>query len=153
MIARLLNWWRSRRRKTQLAKAPKTLDEAVDRLVAQMTEMDKDRYVKEDPTCPGVRFHFSGGMAMRNEWGLWGEESSLGQWFADHGIMHGDDRSACVYKALYCRLCGESFDIADEAAYYREYWAKMAKVQNGASFGVKLHKDGRVEIQLDKEGA
>lgn len=146
MITRLRNWWRNR-------GIPQTLDEAVDQILGTMTADDMSRYCQEDPRCPGIRFHFGGATAMRNQWGLWDESSPLSQWFTAHGISHADDRSACVFKALYCRLTGKPFDIAAEAAYYRDFWTKSAKVQNGASFGVKLHKDGRVEIEPDEEAS
>ncbi len=148
MIVRLKEWWNAVRHQRIQTMGPWTLDEAVDRMAASMTENEKRQYVRENPECPGTRWHFTSGMHIRNEWSLWGEESELARWFTAHGIHHGDDRSACLFKALYCRLRGEPFDIAAEAAYYKAFWAKMEKVQSGASFGVRCLKNGRVEIDL-----
>lgn len=101
---------------------PSTLDEAVDLVLSNMTEADKDAYAMEDPECPGAKYHHFGGMAMRNDWGLWYHETPLAQWFARHGIYMADDRSAVVFKALYCRLTGRSFDIGAEAMFYQQFW-------------------------------
>ncbi len=120
----LTKWWRDRKRRAELERAPKTLDEAVDQMIAAMTEDDKARFRQEDPKWPGIGFHFGGGMAMRNEWGLWEHITPLGQQFLANGVWHGDDRSACVYKALYARLTGQPFDLAAQGRFYRAWWTK-----------------------------
>ncbi len=96
---------------------PTTLDEAVDFLLSRMSEDDKKAYAN-GAAAP----HFSLGMSLRNEWGLWREDSDLGKWFAANGIHHGDDRSGTIFDALRARLKGESFDIKAQAEWYRRFW-------------------------------
>lgn len=106
---------------------PTTLDEAVDQLVAGMTEDDKTRYRAEREDYPGIRFHFSSGMAMRNGWGLWHGETGISRWLRERRIVHGDDQSATIYHALWRRLHGLPIDeawVAEQAAYYEAYWAR-----------------------------
>jgi hypothetical protein len=77
LIDRIKDAWYKRQRRIQLEKAPTSLDEAVDRIIAQMSEEDKASYCKENPDHPGSQFHFFGGMAMRNNWGLWEQDTPL----------------------------------------------------------------------------
>jgi hypothetical protein len=100
------------------------LDDVVADIIAHMTPQEIVDYKQEDSEYPGIRFHFSGGMSMRNNLGLWYNETPIARWFKENGIHHGDDRSACIYKALYARLKGIPFDIAAEARYYKEWWFK-----------------------------
>ncbi len=115
-----------------LPPIPETLDEAVDQIVAGMTEEDKAAAQREDPEHPFGYAHFGGGMAMRNGWGLWHGRTPISRWLREHGIWHGDDASAVIFKALYCRLTGKPFDIAAEAAYYRDYWASKGCGPDGS---------------------
>lgn len=105
-------------------KIPNNIDEAVDILLSQMSEKDKESYRQEPEDYPGVCFHFGGGMNMRNSWGLWFNDTAISQWMDRNEIYHGDDRSSTIYKALWCRLTGKPFDIKKEAAFHRAYWEK-----------------------------
>ncbi len=104
---------------------PTTLDEAVDQIVASMTADDQARYRDEPEDYPGVRFHFSGAMAMRNGWGLWHGATPISAWLRARRVFHGDDQSAVIYKALWRRLHGLPLDdawLAKEAAHYESFW-------------------------------
>lgn len=108
---------------------PTTLDEAVDQILAGMSAADKVAYAKEREHYPGVRFHFSGGMAMRNDWGLWHHETVLAKWLLARRLFHGDDRSAIVFKALWRRIHGLPLSeewLATEAAHYETFWRETA---------------------------
>ena len=122
---------------------PSTLDEAVDALLAQMDSLDRETFLASTDAA----YHFNGGMAMRNQWGLWQQGSRLATWFREHGITHADDSSACIYKALRCRLTKRPFDIAVEAEHYREWWAKSEKRHaEGGTQTFLVHRDGRIEF-------
>ena len=51
-----------------------------------------------------VGSHFSLGINMKNDLGLWKENSPLGAWFASNGVVEPDDMSeiilACVYRII-----------------------------------------------------
>ncbi len=112
-----------------MTKTPTTLDEAVEYLLARMTEADKKAFADGAPTP-----HFGTGMRMRNDWGLWFNETALGKWFEVNGIHHGDDRSGVIFDALRARLRNEPFDIKAQADYYRDWWMKTYG-QDHAQFG------------------
>jgi hypothetical protein len=98
------------------------LDELIAQTLQKMTMEDKFAFAQEPSEHPGAQFHFSNGMAMRNSLRLWEHDSPLTKWFCEQGIYHGDDRSAVIFKALWCRMRNQPFNIEQEAAYYRDYW-------------------------------
>lgn len=99
---------------------PETLDEAVDMLVADMTEEEK-HWLRTEPDVL-AQIHHGPGTALRNGWGMWDKEAPLSRWFRERGIWHPDDGSAMVFGALIARLRGKFFDVIAEAAYYTEFW-------------------------------
>lgn len=111
------------------------LENLIDEILSKMTEEDMSRFAKEPEDHPGVRFHFTGGMAMRNEFRLWQNDTPLTMWFSSHGIFHGDDRSATIYKALWCRLNQRYFSITDEAEHFRAFWARSGHNPDGSPMG------------------
>jgi len=93
---------------------PSTLEDAVEYLVSLFKEANKS---PED-----LGWHMSGGMALRNSWGLWYNETPIAQWFTDRGIYHGDDRSSIIGKAVIAKIKGESFDLDSEIKYFQTWW-------------------------------
>ena len=67
---------------------PRTLDEAVERVLADLSEADRDR-VRNTPRGELIRFHHGWGTGIRNAFGLWGKNRELleslgaGGWGAD----------------------------------------------------------------------
>ena len=96
---------------------PTNLDEAVDYLIAHMTEADQKAYADGAPVP-----HFTVGVSLRNGWGLWFNKTPLAKWFKANGLFHGDDRSGVIFEALRARLRGEPFDIKERAEWYRNWW-------------------------------
>lgn len=113
-------------------KIPKTLDEAIDIIIAENSKKDMDKYKSEPEDHPGAQYHFSSGMAMRNAWGLWYNETPISKWFKSHGVLHGDDRSGIIFKALWCRLNNKLFDIHKEGAYYINWWKERGCKADGS---------------------
>lgn len=113
-------------------KIPETLDEAVDQIISDNSKEAMDEFKLEPEDSPGARFHFFGGMNMRNAWGLWYNETPISKWFQFHGVLHGDDRSGIIFKALWCRLNNKPFDIDAEAAYYINYWKQKGCKADGS---------------------
>lgn len=122
----MFKYLRNRVRKLCAPPIPKSLDEALDQIIAKSIPTDLEAFRQTDSDCPGMSFHFSGGMAMRNNWNLWGKTGPLNNWFREVGIWHADDKSAIIYKALWCRLNHVPFDIKAEARYYELFWAHTA---------------------------
>jgi hypothetical protein len=112
------------------------LDTLIDDMLLAMSDEDKERFKKEREDMPGVSFHFSLGMAMRNELGLWRNDTPLTCWFQEHNILHGDDRSATIYKALYCRLHGRPFDIDAEELQHTNFWRGRGLKNDGSPIDI-----------------
>lgn len=117
-------------------KIPTTLEEAIDYLVSHTSAGEKAEFLSHKD----CQYHFSTGMALRNDWKLWQPDSPLSQFFAANGIFHADDMSSCIFKAFRARLQNTPFDITAEAAHYKTYWETLEKgIQR-----FKIGEDGRV---------
>lgn len=89
---------------------PNDFEEAVNYLVEQQVPTS-------DPS-----FHFSGGMAMRNDWGLWHNATPIAKWFTERKLFHGDDRSGILQQAVDAKIKNEPFDIDVKIKYYQDWW-------------------------------
>ena len=80
---------------------PKDIDEAIDSLDVIISPEDK-RYITDSLSLKdfGARCHFSLGLWIRNNWGLWGG-SRLQRYFLDKKVTHPDDMSGEILKAYY----------------------------------------------------
>lgn len=107
-------------------KIPSTLDEAVDQLISAMKPKDK----RDWKTIPFDKImgmiHHLGGMSLRNEWGLWHGKTDICKWLRVNRIYHADDQSSTIFKALWCRVNDQPFDIKTEAAEYERFWRETA---------------------------
>jgi len=79
---------------------PETVTEAVDRLLATLSEKQKAEIaaMKEDDL---INLHFGLGMEIRNTFGLHDLGSKL---LADCGTPHPDDGAAVIVKTLWGQL-------------------------------------------------
>ena len=109
---------------------PTTLDEAIELLQKQCDPKDLEMLKKEGHP-PG--WHFTGGMAMRNDWGLW-HGSALAKHFNALGIYHADDMSGIIMESLVRKVRGQPLDIAGQVKHYRDYWAKENPKINEGKF-------------------
>ena len=76
---------------------PLTVDDAVTKILAGMTESDKAavRAKKKDQL---IDYHFTWGMGIRNSFGLWGDNRSL---LADCHAYQADDASMVIIEAVW----------------------------------------------------
>ena len=107
---------------TNKSEIPTTLDEALDLLLKKFTAEDLET-LKRTGVPPW--WHLGGGMAVRNEWGLW-RGSALAQQFKALGIFHADDMSGIIMESLVRKLRGEPLDVPGQVKYYQAYWAKQS---------------------------
>jgi hypothetical protein len=127
---------------------PENLDEALKLIIDQSREADLQEFAAIDEDSPGAYLHFGAGMAMRNAWRLWHKDGPLNEWFRANGIWHGDDKSAIIYKALYCKLKNKPFSIEDEVRYYKLFWLATAGIEfDGVD--AKLTPDERREAKAN----
>jgi hypothetical protein len=84
---------------------PKTIDEAVDRLLkvyGKEVKAEIRSTAKEDL----LKFHHSLGLEIRNSFGLWGENAELLSTLAPANCW-GDNASMVIIEALWSRLRDE----------------------------------------------
>jgi hypothetical protein len=82
---------------------PRTLDQAVKRLLTDVPEVDLAR-LKATPPGDLVEFHFSLGMYIRNEYGLWDGNLRLLLSIGKREALHPDFASHFVIVALWEHL-------------------------------------------------
>lgn len=104
-------------------KIPATLDEALDLMMAQLTDENR-KFIEDAGDDYATSVHFEGGMGMRNSWGLWGD-SPLSRYFARLGIYHADDRSAIINEAFSRKVRGKDIQLAQLVQHYRDDWKEQ----------------------------
>ena len=103
------------------ARAPRDLEDALARIDARVT--DEDRALLRSGERNAIDMHFGLGMAIRNEWHLWGR-SRLVRWFRGVGITHPDDMSSILLDSYVRELRGEPVDLEGQIAEKQAYWAE-----------------------------
>jgi hypothetical protein len=84
-------------------RLPMTVADAHDRLLKLLPDstLTKMRTGTEDDM---VYYHFSLGLWMRNNWGLWKGNSGLSKFFNSVGVNNPDDMSGIILETFWCRL-------------------------------------------------
>lgn len=97
---------------------PKTLEEAVNFLYANITD-DDFTFIKINGV---IMLHHGFGTNMRNKWNLW-YDSELAEFFrTTYGLGHADDMSSVILDYLYHKVMGYTFDIQATVDYFRDHW-------------------------------
>lgn len=84
---------------------PADLPACMAKLDAMLSEKEKAYIRENDP----ILLHFSLGMWIRNEWGLWCDDEGvipLVDYFRAHGIQHPDDMSGAILDCYAWHLRG-----------------------------------------------
>ena len=82
------------------------MGEAVEKLILELSQIDKVR-IANMPENGLVDLHFSLGMQIRNEYGLWAGNEKLIEscrQISGEQKLHIDDASSVIIKALWVRL-------------------------------------------------
>jgi hypothetical protein len=103
----------------EFSPVPKTLEEAIDRIVKGLDE--DGRRILSDPDGPS-RCHFGLGMTLRNQWGLWGGGKLRDDIRDRFGIGHADDMSSLILDGVHCKLVGKEFDSKWLANKNIQFW-------------------------------
>ncbi|MBO9658188.1 MAG: hypothetical protein J7527_05125 [Chitinophagaceae bacterium] len=126
--------------RTQKPPKPTTLDEAIayldtifaDSVTTTVQNMTEDQFT--------ANYHFSLGMSMRDNWGLW-KGSPLSKHFKSMGIHHPDDMSGIILTSFHRKLQGKEIDLQGQVRKIRAYWrANSVPVPAGYPDGVKKLK-------------
>lgn len=107
-----------------LKVVPKTVDEAINSIVDGLDPTELE-YIKNN----GQAYqHFTTGMAMRNEWGLWKETSPIKLDFQKRFNLfgHGDDISGIILDGVWAKVRGDNVErtLLKAAERFRFHWRK-----------------------------
>lgn len=102
--------------------SPNTLDEAVSIIVNNLD--DEETELIREKGAPVT--HFTFGMQMRNEWGLWEENSTLAKFFKNnYQLGHADDMSGMILFGVTNTVRGGTPDYEGRKKVYHEHWARF----------------------------
>ena len=133
--------------KKDLKYKPKNLDEAIfqlDKLFNDSTKykishLDENEYIGES--------HFSTGMWIRNNWGLW-KGGELSKYFNDLGIFHPDDMSGIILRSFYRHLKNQDYELDKQIQYYQDYWKKAQeheyKMKNDTAYAKEYERESKL---------
>lgn len=82
---------------------PVTVEQAVERLVTEMDEKSKEA-VRQTPREKLFRFHIGWGMGIRNAFGMWKGNTLLLESCGGGKLVHPDDCSPIIIRAVWERL-------------------------------------------------
>jgi hypothetical protein len=103
-------------------KTPNNLQEAVEVLKEELPKNDLEyiqNFKNADETC---RLHHSLGMWIRNNWGLWKEDSELHKYFKELQLFHADDMSGIILECLWKDLNNVPYKVEEQIKMYLDYW-------------------------------
>jgi hypothetical protein len=103
--------------------APSTLEEAMETLTKLLSPEEQVNFTRMSEDEVGG-LHHSFGMWLRNNWGLWDENSAMCQHMKSLGFMHADDMSGSLMREFWARMNNLPSKLAEEIQYYKEFWAK-----------------------------
>ena len=103
-------------------KIPKDLDEALTVLRDMNDPKELTEWAAQSEDEATSDLHFSVGMALRNEWRLWHDDSVLAKWFKSKGIHHADDMSGILLTSFYRRTNGKDIELEKQIKYYQNFW-------------------------------
>ena len=91
-----------RRRISRRLPWPRTVDEAVDRILWTLPDEDRE-LVKNTPEKALIQFHHGWGTGIRNSFGLWAGNTELLKSCGSED-MHPDSASMVIIRAVWQRL-------------------------------------------------
>ena len=106
-----------------LGYVPEDLDDCFTQLKSHLEPQAIEK-MKSGTEADMSLYHFSVGMWMRNNWGLWGG-SRLARWFNAQGIKHPDDMSGIILTSFWRHLHGKPIKLEEQVKFYQDYWEKQ----------------------------
>ncbi|HEY0055272.1 MAG TPA: DUF6794 domain-containing protein [Pedobacter sp.] len=64
--------------------------------------------------------HFSLGVNIRNDLGLWKPDSSLAAWFVSNGVIEADDMCDIILTCVYRKIMAREIDLKGQLEYFQE---------------------------------
>jgi hypothetical protein len=105
---------------------PKNLEECFKLLIKENCNRDLCEFTSKKEDKNGfVGYHFSTGMQMRNNWGLWKSGNKLVKYFNKLGIYHADDMSGIILTSFHRYLNKKSIQLEKQIKFYINYWKEL----------------------------
>jgi hypothetical protein len=102
---------------------PSTLEEAMDTLLKLLTAEEQANFTRMSEVEVGD-LHHGFGMWLRNNWGLWDENSAMCKHMKSLGFIHADDMSHSLMREFWARMNKLPSNLEKEIQYFKEFWAK-----------------------------
>ena len=125
---------------------PKNLDEAISQLDILLTEKDKKDIFDMTEIDYTTNSHFSTGMWIRNNWGLWGGQE-LAKYFNGLGIYHPDDMSGIILCSYYRHLHNQDYKLEEQIKYYQDYWKRSREHGQKLKTDTAFARQERIKFQ------
>ena len=108
---------------------PKNLNEAIAQLDILFSDTTKNQINNMTEEVYLANSHFSTGMWIRNNWGLW-KGKELAKYFNGLGIYHPDDMSGIILTSYYRHLHNQDLKVDEQIKYYQDYWRNTQDYDN-----------------------
>lgn len=102
---------------------PSTLEEAMEILTKLLTSEEQINFTRMSENDIG-RMHHGFGQWLRNNWGLWDENSAMCKHMKSIGFVHADDMSGSLLREFWRRMNNLPSKLAEDLELYREHWKK-----------------------------
>lgn len=107
---------------------PKNLDEAISQLDILLTEKDKKDVYDMTESDYTSNSHFSTGIWIRNNWGLWAGQE-LAKYFNGLGINYPDEMSGIILRCYYRHIHNQDYKLKEQIKYYKDFWKKSQELR------------------------
>lgn len=107
--------------------APSTLEEAMVTFTKLLTIEEQIEFARMHEQ-EIIRMHHGFGMWLRNNWGLWDENSAMCRYMKSLGFMHADDMSHSLLREFWARMNKLPSKLAEEIQEYKEFWTKSGHI-------------------------
>lgn len=108
-------------------KTPSNLQECFKALEDKLSLSEQAWFIKtENP----LQLHDSFGRWIRNNWGLWDQNSELHKYFKTLGLWHADDMSSVILESFWHHLRNEPLDIDAQIEKYKKYWKENGQTNS-----------------------
>lgn len=138
--------------KMKKSSIPTSLNNAIETLFNDLKPEDIE-FIK---TKNHSMIHFSGGMAMRNNWKLWDRNGDINKDIQTRfGLAHGDDISNLIFSGLWAKVKNENVELALEkcAKDCKNHWLSDGIDPITGETITKFSKKKAIIIQVTKDGA
>lgn len=102
---------------------PKNLQQCLDLLMKHYAGGGWEEFKNMDEKQALSICHHTTGRALRNNWGLWDENSELYKYFKGLGIWHADDMSHIILQSFHRKINGKEIDLDRQIKYFQDYWS------------------------------